>query len=186
MASPFKTNSRRNPKLGRQSLKAFLIALILLITMSPGYGGGDSGDDGGGGCGGGDRNAYSDEAYGDYEASYSSGAGFNLSPGGFTDSASGETYIKRLLTGTSNRLDVRLPGYAYFQGIVQAEKHIMVAGQVRIVGGVLGADSGTCSLYSGAMVTTNAHALMGASDSMNGLPDGIRTRIRTWEEIPSQ
>lgn len=154
--------------------------------MSPGYGNDDGGEDGGGGCGGGNPNAYSNEIYSDYQTVYSSGGNYNLTPGGFTDTASGDTYIKRLLSGTSNRLDVRLPGYSYFQGVVQSDKHLTVAGQVRIVGGVLGVDHGTCNLYSGAMVTTNAHAFMGASDSLTGLPDGIRTRIRTWEEIPAK
>lgn len=160
-----------------------MIAFIMAFTMSPSFGG-DSGPDesDAGGCDGSDSQ-YSSEAYEDFKDS-----DMELQAGGYTETVSGDSYIDRMLGGTSNRTDPRLPGYSYFQGIIQANRHITIAGQVRVVGAVLGGDGtpgspGTCSLYSGAMVTTNAHALMGASDNLNDFPAGVRTRIRSWEEI---
>lgn len=164
----------------------------MAITMLPGYGGGDSDPEGGGGCGGGGGGAptagvppsnVSLEAYNDYRDRTTT-----ISTGGFSQTIDGETYIGRLLGGASNRPDVRLPGYSYFQGVIQAENHITITGQVRVIGAILGADrpNSTASLYSGAMVTTNAHALVGAGDALVDPRDGMRTRIRNWEEIPTE
>ena len=186
MAQQLSSHSATHPNLGRRPLKALLTTLILLITMGPGYGSDDGGEESGGGCGGGaNQSYYADEAYEDYEEAYERGEGINLQAGGYTDTVTGDASIKRLLSGTSNRTDLRLPGYSYFQGVIQAKKHLMVAGQVRVVGAVLGSDEETASFYSGAMVTTNAHALVGAGASLDGMPAGIRTRIRAWEEVPA-
>lgn len=180
MARPITAYPSRHSRMGRRFVRALLIAVIMLMTIGPGFGGGDSGpdQDSGGGCGGSDT--YSDEVYAEFQDS-----DFTIEAGGYTDPVTGDSYIAHLLGGASNRTDLRLPGYTYFQGIIQADKHLTVAGQVRIVGALLGADAGTCSLYNGAMITTNAHALIGAGEALNGMPEGIRTRIRTWEEIPA-
>lgn len=62
-----------------------------------------------------------------------------------------------------------------------------MAGQVRILGGLLGADTpdAVVSFYNGAMITTNAHSFVGAGDALTGGPVGMRTRIRNMEEIPT-
>lgn len=169
-------------------MKALLLAIIILFTVAPSYGSDDGGsDDGGGGCGNSaTRSKYADEAYTDFEEAYKTdGPGIILQAGGYTDAASGQVFIRRLLSGTSNRTDVRLPGYSYFQGVIQSDQHLMLAGQVRVVGALLGSEGKTVSLYSGSMVTSNAHAILGASASLSGLPDGIRSRIRSIEEIPT-
>lgn len=182
----------RTPAPGPRARKALLILLIMAVTMAPGYGGGDSDPDNGGGCGGAGGGGtptggvppsnVSSEAYNDYRDRTAT-----ISTGSFSETISGEAYIDRLLGGASNRPDVRLPGYSYFQGVIQAENHITITGQVRVIGAILGADrpNSTASLYSGAMVTTNAHALVGAGEALIDSRSGMRTRIRSWEEIPA-
>lgn len=92
-----------------------------------------------------------------------------------------------ILGGDSGRVDPRLPSYSYFQGLVHARKHLWIAGQVRVVGGVVGVDgaNSTFSLYKGAMVTSNPDAFLGAGTALTGGPDGMRTRVASWEEIPN-
>lgn len=102
---------------------------------------------------------------------------------GLQEDIDGNNWITNLLFGAPNRADPRLPNYSYFQGLLQADRHIMVAGQVRIVGGMLGADHGVASFYAGAMVTTNPFSFSGAGPFLNGGPDGVRTRVAHWEEI---
>jgi hypothetical protein len=168
------------------------ILVILLLTIGPSYGGGgDDDDDSGGGCGGGGGGGggggapppgIASEAFADYSTTP-----ITIASGTYTETINGGDFINQLLGDASNRFDPRLPGYSYFQGVIQAENHITVAGQVRIVGGLLGTDraDATASLYSGAMITTNAHGIVGAGSSLTGGPPGMRTRIRTMEEIPT-
>ncbi len=177
---------------GPRARKSLLVLLIMAITMMPGYGGGDSDPDAGGGCGGGGGggvpgggvppSTVAGEAFNDYKDRTNT-----IGTGAFSETINGEDYIGRLLGGASNRPDVRLPGYSYFQGVIQAQNHITITGQVRVVGALLGADrpNSTASLYSGAMVTTNAQALVGAGEALVDPRPGMRTRIRNWEEIPS-
>lgn len=120
------------------------------------------------------------------EIAGSTGAGsdlFDFEASGFEGTLQGDDWIQQLLFGSPDRSDPRLPNYSYFQGLAQAGEHVVIAGQVRVVGGVLGADSGVGSLYAGAMVTTNPYAFTGA-DGLVGGPPGIRTRVGHWEELP--
>lgn len=97
-------------------------------------------------------------------------------------------FIDSIVREAPGRLDLRLPNYAYFQGIVQADKFVVLAGQVRVVGGVLGVDdpNGAAALYSGAMVTANPEAFLEADDTLIGGDAGLRTRVRSWREIPTR
>jgi hypothetical protein len=168
-----------------------MVAAIMLLTIQPGYGSGGTGQDSGGGCGSGSGSGtgsvppsssrVAQEAYSDY-----SDATVTMNAASFAETLNGDTYVGQLLGDASNRLDPRLPGYSYFQGLIQANNHITVAGQVRVIGGILGADrsEATTSLYNGAMITTNAHAFVGAGDALVDGPPGMRTRIRHMEEIP--
>lgn len=108
-------------------------------------------------------------------------------PSAYTETLDGDDYVIQLLSGVNVGIDLRLPGYSYFQGVIQAKNHVVVAGQVRIVGGIVGVDEpdATLNLYNGAMVTSNPHAFLGAEDSLSGGPAGMQTRIRTLEEIPN-
>jgi hypothetical protein len=213
MASTVKSNTFSHNFLGRWSDRLLKLFVIVLLTMQPSiaiFGGGGS-SSGGGGCGGSSGSSgsssgssssgssgssssgsssgapvfngsyISSEVYNDY-----SGSAINIPAGGYTETLNGEDYIARLIGDASNRLDPRLPGYSYFQGLIQSANHITIAGQVRVVGGVMGADrtDATANLYGGAMVTTNAHAFLGAGDSLVGGPAGMRTRIRSMEEVP--
>jgi hypothetical protein len=97
--------------------------------------------------------------------------------------------IDAALHQAPGRVDLRLPNYSYFQGLIQVENHLVLAGQVRVVGGVLGGvaggSGGVSALYSGAMVTANPGAFEDAGDSLKGGPAGVKTRVRKWEEIPN-
>lgn len=182
MATKLKSNPYGNRGLGRRWLIVVKALIILLLAMQPSLGGGD-GDDGddGGGCSGSTKN-YSKEVYDDYKDE-----AIDLPVAGYSETLNGNDYISQLLGGASNRFDPRLPGYSYFQGVLQADNHITIAGQVRVVGGIMGADreDATGNLYSGAMITTNAHAFLGAGEALDGGPPGVRTRIRDMEEIPN-
>ena len=109
----------------------------------------------------------------------------NIPSTSYAATLNGEQYIAQLLGAGGSRFDPRLPGYSYFQGLVQAENHVTIAGQVRVIGGVAGADDAdaTVNFYGGAMVTTNPHAYLGAGDSLTGGPAGMLTRIKTLEEV---
>ena len=189
MATKFSPHSPSDRRLGRRLIG---VLAILLLVIQPGYS--DPDDDGGGGGGGGCGGGGGDDDYTPpsrvagavYEHYQDSLADARISAIGYTDTMQGGLYIKQLLGGGSNRFDPRLPGYSYFQGLVQANHHIPVAGQVRIVGGVRGADgtNSVVSLYNGAMITTNAHSFVGAGKALTGGPDGMRMRIRKMEEVP--
>ncbi len=112
-------------------------------------------------------------------------AGTTFTTTGLNQTMNGNEWLQATLFGAPNRADPRLPNYAYFQGILQAKKHLLIAGQVRVVGGVLGSDNGVASFYAGAMVTTNPYAFTGAGPVLTGGPNGIRTRVGHWEEIPT-
>lgn len=101
------------------------------------------------------------------------------------DSFDDEIFIDSIVHGPPGRIDLRLPNYVYFQGVIQAEDHLVVAGQVRIVGGLLGAETGVAALYSGAMVTSNPQAFRDAGEALQGGPDGVSTRVRSWREVPN-
>lgn len=131
------------------------------------------------GCGG--DTSGSDPDYLPPELAGAGGATFDAL--GFDGTIQGNDWITQLLFASPDRSDPRLPSYTYFQGLAQAGEHIVIAGQVRVVGGVLGADSGVGSLYAGAMVTTNPYAFTGAEGLVGG-PPGIRTRVGHWEELP--
>jgi hypothetical protein len=109
----------------------------------------------------------------------------HVSPLPLGESFDGNDWIQSTLFGAPNRSDPRLPNYSYFQGLLQAKEHILVTGQVRIVGGVLGADNGVGAFYAGAMATTNPYAYTAAGPLLTGGPNGIRTRVGHWEEIPN-
>lgn len=195
--------------MGQQLFLIFKLSLFLLLVV-PGFAGGGGsggggtggGGDGGGGMGtggylggtggttgggsvgqGGPAPAgISQEVFNDYYAS-----DIDVTAETYLETVVGTEFVVRLLGRASNRRDVRLPGYSYFQGLIHSENHVTVAGQVRIVGGLLGTDRdfATANLYGGAMVTTNAHAFTGAGDSLKGGPAGMKTRIRNWKEIPN-
>ncbi len=112
----------------------------------------------------------------------------NLSAGTFQEVLLGSEFTTQVTGAASNRLDVRLPGYTYFQGLIHADNHVTVAGQVRVVGGIVGSEReyATANLYGGAMITTNAHAFTGSGSALKGGPQGMKTRIKRWKEVPSQ
>ena len=65
-------------------------------------------------------------------------------------------YVRNLF-GTVNDvtvdLNLGLPNYAYYQGMIISRKNAYLAGQVRVVGGLIAV--GNVSLAGGGMVTTN-------------------------------
>lgn len=190
MANRVRSYSRRHRLLGRRHLKAVArILLILFLALQPGWAGsGKGGGSGSGGCSSGSSAPDPNQVAQEVADTYSSLATpDDTAAATLSENINGDAYIAGLLSGASNRHDVRLPGYSYFQGVIHAENHVTVAGQVRVVGGILGVSrtNATANLYNGAMVTSNAHAVLGAgSDLVNG-PAGIKTRIKTLEEVPS-
>jgi len=127
-------------------------------------------------------NQVADEVKTDYQSTYQD---LSVDAQAYSSNLDADAYIDALVRGGSSRLDPRLPNYTYFQGVIHAQNHIIVAGQVRVVGGLLGNEvsDATTSLYRGAMVTTNPYAFTGAGDSMSGGTPGMKTRIDRWEEI---
>ncbi len=115
----------------------------------------------------------------------STGYSLNVSPSPLNEDIDGDQWLDAILFGATARTDPRLPNYSYFQGLIEADKHIVIAGQVRIVGGVVGADTGVVALYAGAMMTANPYAFTGAGNSLTGGEPGIRTRVGEWKEIPN-
>lgn len=115
----------------------------------------------------------------------STGYTLNVTSTQLNEDIDGDQWLDAVLFGATARTDPRLPNYAYFQGLIQADEHIVIAGQVRIVGGVVGADSGVMALYAGAMMTANPYAYTGAGTSLTGGEPGIRTRVGEWKEIPN-
>ncbi len=188
MAQRFKKPPSATRELGRRTLNYLGVLFILLFVFQPGWAGSSSGDDGGGGCSSsGSQSSSSSYIADEVLATYSEGSPLmDLAGIDYNESIESDGYVARLLGGASNRFDARLPGYSYFQGVAQANGHISLAGQVRVVGAVLGADmeDATASFYQGAMVTTNAQAFFGAGSSLVGGPDGIQTRIKSWEIVP--
>lgn len=103
------------------------------------------------------------------------------------EQVNGNDFLTEMLFGGAARTDPRLPNYSYCQALLQAEEHIIVAGQVRVIGGLVGADSGVVSLYSGAMITANPYAYTGSGAGLtvaNG-GNGVKTRVGEWREIPT-
>lgn len=204
MATRKQSNSHSDYRLGRRYLNLFKVLLIVLFALQPGYAGPppSKSSGSGGGCGSsGSASApppssrVSEDLYNDYSSV--SGSDHLLAASTLVESIDGDAYVGRLLNGTGHP-DIRLPGYSYFQGLIQANNHVTVAGQVRIVGGVMGAsgiddgetlstsgDDGTLNLYQGAMVTVNGQAFADADDLLLGTPSGIKTRVKTWKEVRS-
>lgn len=209
MATEIQVDSQRNRGLGQRLFLALHVLFLVLLLVAPGIAGGGGGG-GGGSAGGGDGGmttgggtggftgggtgggglggppappGIAQEVYTDYHA-----ANLDVTADTYVEAVVGPNYMMQLLGGASNRMDVKLPGYSYFQGLIHSDNHVTIAGQVRVVGGVLGTDRSyaTANLYSGAMVTTNAHAFTGAGDSLKGGPAGMKTRIRNWKEVPSR
>lgn len=137
-----------------------------------------------GGCSGGQPVSYVPDEI--FQTAQNSGYSLNLTPENLNEQYQGNEWINQVLFGGAARTDPRLPNYSYLQGLLQAEEHIIVSGQVRIVGGVVGADTGVVALYAGAMLTANPYAYTGAENALTGGPNGIKTRIGRWREIPSQ
>lgn len=111
----------------------------------------------------------------------------DVDPTPYVETLDPQEYVVQLLSGVNVGVDLRLPGYSYFQGVIQANNHVVIAGQVRVVGGVIGVDApdATLNLYNGAMITSNPHSFLGAEDGLVGGPAGMYTRIRTLQEIPN-
>jgi len=109
----------------------------------------------------------------------------DLTGNSFVSESNQDEIIDSTIHNAPGRVDIRLPNYVYFQGIVHAKNNFVMAGQVRVVGGVLGVENGVAALYSGAMVTANPGAFQDAADLLAGGPSGISTRVRKWEEVPN-
>ena len=146
------------------NIKKNLILCLALLTMA---------------C---SSNQVSQEVEDDYS---SSGLPTELTAQALNQVVDGEELIEGTLFGAANRVNPRIPSYSYFQGMIQADQHLIVAGQVRVVGSVLGSPNGVVNLYSGAMITTNPQAYTTAGSAVTGGPAGMKTRIAKWEEIPT-
>jgi hypothetical protein len=84
---------------------------------------------------------------------------------------------------TSKDLQLYVPGYAYFQGVVYSKGNISALGPVRIIGGVICQtpdDSATKKqiiLQKGAMLTTNPDYL-----KRTLTPPALKLKVTRWEE----
>jgi len=56
-------------------------------------------------------------------------------------------------------VNVGLPNYAYFQGLLYSQQNVFLAGQVRVVGGLIA--TGNVTVAGNGMVTTNPESQIG-------------------------
>lgn len=87
---------------------------------------------------------------------------FSTAELGASYSPSGSQYVNNLF-GNVNPVGVQvnlgLPNYTYFQGLVVSRQHVFLAGQVRVVGGVVA--NGNAVVSRAGMVTTNPESQLG-------------------------
>lgn len=106
---------------------------------------------------------------------------FFATPGHFTDGLPPNTYLQLLFKSPYDpRVQLYLPKYSYYQGLVYAARNLQVIGQVRVVGAAMNAGSNSKMLVAqGAMVTTDPDYL---KDQLQ--PPNQRYTILQWKEIP--
>jgi len=79
------------------------------------------------------------------------------------------------VASVSVQLNLGLPGYAYHQGLIYTEGNTLLAGQVRVVGGVITRQKFTS--MGGGMVTTNPDSLVNRVQSVRG-----RWKVDSWTQ----
>ncbi len=86
-------------------------------------------------------------------------------------------------------LDLYIPGYAYFQGIIYSNGNVQALGPIRIIGGIicqrkdpanLSETPKSIKMEKGAMLTTNPDYL-----SKKLTPPNVRLKITKWREVPT-
>ncbi|GEM_PF-1728025 len=83
------------------------------------------------------------------------------------------------------KLNLYVPGYAYFQGAIFAKGKTEIVGPIRVIGGVYSEGSGTTKLQKGAMITTDTEYLERDSASL-GFPQAKnKFHVSEWEELPN-
>jgi len=83
------------------------------------------------------------------------------------------------------RLNLYVPGYAYFQGALYSKGKTEIVGPVRILGGVYSEGSGTTKLQKGAMITTDTEYLESRA-GFDGFSQGKnKFHVSEWEELPN-
>lgn len=73
------------------------------------------------------------------------------------------------------QLNLGLPGYAYHQGLIYTEGNALLAGQVRVVGGLITRQKFTT--MGGGMVTTNPDSMINRVQSVRG-----RWKVDSWTQ----
>ena len=87
-------------------------------------------------------------------------------------------YVSALFGNVANvsiLLNLGLPGYAYHQGLVYTEGNVLLAGQVRVVGGMITRQKFTT--MGGGMVTTNPDSMVNRVQSVRG-----RWKVDSWTQ----
>jgi hypothetical protein len=85
----------------------------------------------------------------------------------------------------NKKLQLYIPGYAYYQGIVYSNGEIRAMGPIRVIGGVFcqtpdgAASEKQILLEKGAMLTTNPDYL---KRKLN--PSSLKLKVTQWEEKP--
>lgn len=83
------------------------------------------------------------------------------------------------------KLNLYVPGYAYYQGALYSKGKTQIVGPVRVIGGVYSEGSGTTKLQKGAMITTDTEYLEGRN-GFNGFSQGKnKFHVSEWEELPN-
>jgi len=83
------------------------------------------------------------------------------------------------------KLNLYVPGYAYYQGALYSKGKTEIVGPVRVIGGVYSEGSGTTKLQKGAMITTDTEYLEGGN-GFNGFSQGKnKFHVSEWEELPN-
>ena len=79
------------------------------------------------------------------------------------------------VASVSVQLNLGLPGYAYHQGLIYSEGNTLLAGQVRVVGGVITRQKFTT--MGGGMVTTNPECMLNRVQTVRG-----RWKVDSWTQ----
>lgn len=101
---------------------------------------------------------------------------FDSAEPGATYAPSKSNYINNLfgnITPSTVALNLGLPNYTYVQGLIVSNQNVFLAGQVRVVGGVI--TNGNAIMAGSGMVTTNPESQIGRV-----VVDQARWKVEAW------
>ncbi|MCE1247114.1 MAG: hypothetical protein LWY06_10760 [Firmicutes bacterium] len=96
------------------------------------------------------------------------------------------SWMSLFLSDPANKnLQLYIPGYAYYQGVIYSNGNVRTMGPIRVIGGVVcknsdsSADEKQILMEKGAMLTTNPEYLKKKLS-----PPSLKLKVTQWEEKP--